>query len=219
MRLTIAAVSFLICGMASAQDPWKNIYSQPAWAARDKWQRADELIRMMDISKGDKVSDVGCHEGYMTFKLAKIVGSEGEVYAVDVESNKLEKVKERAAKNNLSQIRTVKGAYDDPKLPANTLDAVLILDAYHEMEEHDEMLKHIKTSLKAGGRLIVCEPIAEERRKLSRSEQEKKHELAIAYALANLTRAGFKIIFKKDGYIDRLKEKGDKMWVIVGEKI
>ena len=219
MKFSIAAVFVLLHALALAQDPWKNIYSQPAWAARDRWQRADELIRMMSISSRDKVADVGCHEGYMTFKLARVVGEEGTVYAVDVEAGKLEKVEKRAAANNLSQIKTVKGDYDNPNLPFNSLDAVLILDAYHEMDEHDAMLQHIKSSLKRGGRLVMCEPIAEERRKVSRADQEKKHELSMDYAIGDLERAGFKIILRKDRYIDRTKEKGDKMWVIVGEKI
>lgn len=214
----MAAVFILLHGLILAQDPWKNIYSQPAWAARDKWQRAEDLIRFMNISSGNYVADVGCHEGYMTFKLAKAVGAKGAVFAVDVETGKLEKVKKRAHENNLPQIRTVKGDYDDPKLPLNMLDAVLILDAYHEMDEHDEMLQHIKSSLKGGGRLVLCEAIAEERRKLSRSEQERKHELLMDYALGDLKKAGFKIIFYKDGYIDRTKEKGDKMWVVVAVK-
>jgi ubiquinone/menaquinone biosynthesis C-methylase UbiE len=218
MKLWMAAVFILLHGLAVAQDPWKNIYSQPAWATRDKWQRAADLIHMMSIAAGDRVADIGCHEGYMTFKLAKVVGTKGTIYAVDVETGKLEKVKKRAAQNNFSQIKTVKGDYDDPKLPLNSLEAVLILDAYHEMDAHDKILQHIKSSLKTGGRLILCEPIADERRNASRTEQERKHELDMRFATEDLRKAGFKIIFQKDKYIDRTKEKGDWMWVIVAEK-
>ncbi len=218
MRLSMAALFILLHGLVLAQDPWKNIYSQSAWAARDKWQKPDELIRWMDISAGDKVADIGCHEGYMTFKLAKVVGTKGLVYAVDVESAKLEKVKKHAQDDNLPQIQTIKGDYDDPKLPENILDAVIILDTYHEMDEHEEILQHIRSSLKVGGRLILCEAIADERRKASRSEQEKRHELAMTFALQDLEKAGFKIIFQKDKYIDRTKEKGDKMWVVVATR-
>jgi hypothetical protein len=63
----------------------------------------------------------------------------------------------------------------------------------------------------------LCEPIAAERRKLSRAEQEKKHELGMKFALADLQKAGFKVAFQKDPFIDRKKEKGDEMWVIVAE--
>lgn len=211
----MAALFILLQGQAFTQDPWKNIYSQGAWAARDRWQKPEALIHLMDISSGDRVADIGCHEGYMTFKLARAVGTKGAVYAVDVESPKLEKVKKRAQENDLPQIQTIKGDYDDPKLPANSLDAVIILDAYHEMDDHDAILLHIRNALKEDGRLVLCEPIADERRKASRADQEKKHELAMAFALEDLKKAGFRIIFQKDQYIDRTKEKGDKMWVVV----
>jgi ubiquinone/menaquinone biosynthesis C-methylase UbiE len=218
MKIVVAFAFVFLCGSAFGQDPWRNIYSQHAWEARDKWQKADELIRLMSISAGSRVADVGCHEGYMTFKLAKEVGVDGAVYAVDVETGKIEKVRKRAEENKLNQIKVIKGDYDNPKLPFNTLDAVIILDTYHEMDDHDEILQHIENALKKGGRLLICEPIAGPRRELSRSDQEKKHELAMEYALGDIRRAGFKIIFQKDNFIDRTKEKGDKMWVVVAEK-
>jgi ubiquinone/menaquinone biosynthesis C-methylase UbiE len=205
-------------GFSFAQDPWKNIYSQHAWVARDRWQKSPELIRLLNIHSGGQVADVGCHEGYMSFKLAEKVEKTGIVYAVDVDAGKLEKLRKRALENNMEQIKVIKGDYDDPKLPYNTLDAVIILDTYHEMADHEEILQHIKISLKQNGRLVICEPIADSRRNLSRSEQEKKHELGIEYALTDLRHAGFRILYQKDNFIDRIKEKGDKMWVVVAVK-
>jgi len=73
-------------------------------------------------------------------------------------------------------------------------------------------------SAQAGGRLVLCEPVAEERRKLSRIEQEGKHELGIDFAIDDLRRAGFSIIRKQDPFADRQKEKGDKMWLLVAVK-
>jgi len=218
MKIVLTFLFVLFFMSVLAQDPWKNIYSQHAWAARDKWQKSGELIRLMNVSRGGTVADIGCHEGYMTFKLAQKVERAGVVYAVDVESGKLEKVKKRAQENNISQIKIIKGDSDNPKLPSNVLDAVIILDTYHEMDNHEEILQHVKTSLKRGGRLLICEPIADSRRELSRSEQEKKHELAMEFALADLKKAGLKIFYQKDNFIDRTKEKGDKMWVVVAVK-
>lgn len=203
---------------ATAQDPYKNIYSAHAWKERDTWQKPDELIRLLKIKEGSQTADVGCHEGYMTFKLSKIVGKSGKVYAVDVEDSKVKKVQSLAAESKIENITAIKGDYDNPKLPLNRLDAVIILDTYHEMDDHDEILQHILKALKPGGRLLLCEPIAEARRKSTRSEQEKRHELGMSFALEDLKKAGFKITFQKDPYVDRTKEKGDKMWVVVAEK-
>lgn len=218
MRIVLILLFCLSCGSSFAQDPWKNIYSRNAWAERDKWQRAEALTRLLDITPGSVVADVGCHEGYMTFKLAKVVRQGGTVYAVDVDAVKLEKVKKHALENGITQIKTVKGEYGNPKLPPDALDAVIILDTYHEMDNHDEILQHIKTSLKPGGRILICDPIADERRELTRDAQERKHELSMEFALADLTKAGFKIQYQKDPFVDRTKEKGDKMWVVVATR-
>jgi precorrin-6B methylase 2 len=200
------------------QDPWKNVYTQSAWAERDKWQRADELIRQLNIKPGSKVADIGSHEGYMTIKLSATAGNSGKVYAVDVEQSKLDKLRDHLAKGNISNVELIKGDYDNPNLPLNSLDAVIILDTYHEMDDHDKMLQHIKASLKPGGRLVLCEPIADERRKSIREDQERKHELGMDFALGDLQKAGFIILKQQDPFVDRSKEKGDKMWLIVAVK-
>jgi len=219
MRLTftIVFIGFLSLPVRG-QDSWKNIYTESAWKERDQWQRANDIIGKLDIEHGSKVADIGCHEGYMTLKLSKIVGASGRVYAVDVEQYKLDKLKSNLAESNIHNVITIKGDYDNPKLPTDVLDAALIIDTYHEMDDHDEILLHVKNSLKIGGRLVICEPIAEERRKSLREDQERKHELGMNYALADLQKAGFIILFKQDPYIDRVKIKGDKMWLIVAQK-
>jgi ubiquinone/menaquinone biosynthesis C-methylase UbiE len=211
-------ILMLIPFAVASQDQWKDIYRESAWAERDRWQRADELIKFLNIKSGSKVADIGCHEGYMTMKLAKTVDQTGKVYAVDVEESKLHKLKTHLDERKISQVEVIKGDYDDPKLPVNMLDAVIILDTYHEMDDHDKILNHVKASLKTGGRLVLCEPIADERRKLSRADQERKHELGISYALEDLKKAGFTIFYQKDPFIDRVKEKGDKMWIVVAVK-
>jgi ubiquinone/menaquinone biosynthesis C-methylase UbiE len=164
------------------------------------------------------VADIGCHQGYMSFKLSKVVSTDGKVYAVDVEQNKLDKVDEYAKRNSINNVITVKGDYDDPHLQPGAFDGVLILDTYHEMDDHDEILMHVKAALKPGGRLVICEPIAESRRNLSRSEQEGRHELAMKFAVEDLRRAGFEIMEQTDRFIDREKVKGDKMWIVVASR-
>lgn len=209
--VTVSLTSF-------GQDPWKNVYTESAWAERDKWQKADELIRQLNLKAGSKVADIGSHEGYMTVKLSSVLGNTGTVYAVDVEQSKLDKLKDHLAKRNITNVALIKGEFDNPKLPINSLDAVIILDTYHEMDDHDKILLHIRSALKPGGRLVLCEPIADERRKLSREEQERKHELGMSFALEDLKKAGFTILKQQDPFVDRSKEKGDNMWVIVVRK-
>jgi precorrin-6B methylase 2 len=218
MSRTIALFLVLAAWIVSAQsDPWRDIYSEKAWRDRDSWQKASELIARLQIRPGSTVADIGCHQGYMSFKLSKVVGVNGKVYAVDVEQSKLEKVNEYAKRNNVSNVIAIRGEYDDPHLP-ESLDAVIILDTYHEMDDHDEILAHIKASLKPGGRLVLCEPISETRRGSSRAEQEGRHELAMRFAVEDLRRSGFIIHEQSDRFIDREKIKGDKMWLVVAAR-
>lgn len=205
----------LIATIANAQDSWKDVYTESAWADRDRWQKADELIRQLNLKATSHVADVGCHQGYMTVKLA---AKAEKVYAVDVEQPKLDKLNAILIKRSIKNVTTIKGDYDDPKLEANTLDGVIILDTYHEMDDHDKILHHVLAALKPGGRLVLCEAIAESRRKESRSVQEGKHELGMNFALDDLRKAGFTIIKQQDPFVDRTSEKGDKMWLIVAVK-
>lgn len=220
MRLNFPLTLLIITSVAScqAQDQWKNIYSENAWEARDQWQRADDIIDLLKLSSGSRVADIGSHEGYMTVKLARVVGAKGKVYSVDVLQNRLDKLNDHLKDRGIINVTTIKGDYDNPHLEVNSINGALIIDTYHEMDDHDDMLLHIKSALKPGGRLVICEPIANERRNLQRSEQERKHELGMNYALQDLKKAGFKITFKQDPFIDREKVKGDKMWIIVAEK-
>jgi len=200
---------------STAQDAWKDVYKESAWADRDRWQKADELIRQLNLKPESHVADVGSHQGYMTVKLA---AKAAKVYAVDVDQPKLDKLNVILKQRSIKNVKTIKGDYDDPKLEPNSVDGVIILNTYHEMDDHDEILKHIKSALKPGGRLVLCEAIAESRRKESRQVQEGKHELGMNFALDDLRKAGFVIVKQQDPFVDRTAEKGDKMWLIVAEK-
>lgn len=147
-RITIMQKILLllfITTASTAQDAWKDVYKESAWADRDRWQKADELIRQLNLKPESHVADVGCHQGYMTVKLA---AKAAKVYAVDVDQPKLDKLNVILKQRSIKNVKTIKGDYDDPKLEPNSVDGVIILDTYHEMDDHDEILKHIKSALK-----------------------------------------------------------------------
>lgn len=211
-------VLFFISTVAYGQDQWKNVYTENAWNDRDHWQKASSLIAQLDLKDGSSVADIGCHEGYMTVKLSRSVGTSGRVYAVDIVKEKLDKMKIILEKRDIKNVIPVLADDSDPKLPLNSLDGVIILDTYHEINQYDKVLQHIQQSLRPKGRLVLCEAIAESRRKEPRTAQQSKHELGMSYAIADLKKAGFKVLKAEDPFVDRTKEKGDKMWMIVAEK-
>ncbi len=218
MKKIIIGVFIFLLFPLFIQAQYNNIYSESAWEERDRWQHSEWIIKAMDISEGAIVADIGCHEGYMSVKLSKAVGSGGKVYAVDVNASRLEKLNQYLKDREIENIKTIKGDYDNPRTPKNSLDAALILDTYHEIDDYQLVLKHLKASLKASGKLVIIEPIADERKDWTRKNQTARHEIAMRYVLKEVGKAGFKIIEQKDPFLDRTEEKGDKLWMIVAVK-
>ena len=133
---------FLQAARASAQN---------AGPERDAWQRPDEVMDALGVKAGSVVADVGCGAGYFTFHLAARVGPKGRVYAEDIKEDRLAEIRKRAQKEGVTNIETVSGAEDDPRLPLASVDVVMIVDAYHEMHHYDAMLEAVYRALKRGG--------------------------------------------------------------------
>jgi len=133
------------------------LLGQEGWEKRDSWQRPTEVMDALGVRPGSVVADVGAGTGYFTFHLAGRVGPRGKVYAEDVRDQDLAKVRERAKKEGLAQIEILLGTQSDPRLPPGSLDAILVVNAYHEMKEYDAMLQGIVRALKPGGLLAIID--------------------------------------------------------------
>ena len=202
--------------------------SAPAWAQqargsdhgqerREQWQRVDDVFGAMGVKPGAVVADLGAGDGFVTVRLAKAVGEQGKVYAVDISADVLRRLRARVAGDNLSQVAVIEGAADDPKLPEGALDAVLIVNAYHEMTAHQNILAKVKSALKPDGRLVIVEPIADARREKSRDEQTRNHEIAIQFVQQETKEAGFVQVSMQDPFTVRTQGQGhhDQMWMLV----
>ena len=95
--------------------------------------------------------------GYFTVRLAARVGDAGRVFATDVQPEMLDLLRARLAEKHIGNVTLVRGALDDPKLPANSIDLALLVDVYHEFSEPQLMLRRIRESLKPSGRLVLLE--------------------------------------------------------------
>ena len=134
-----------------------GLAAQDDWKVRDDWEKPQEVMDVLGIKAGSAVADVGAGEGYFTFHLASRVGPTGKVYAEDILDDRLEKIHERAMKEKLAQIETIHGETDNPRLPPEGSDVVLISNAYHEMRDYDKMLQAIFHALKPGGLLAIID--------------------------------------------------------------
>ena len=129
---------------------------------RDREEDPDLGLRLLKVAKGSSVGDVGAGSGYMSLRLARLVGAEGKVYAVDVQPGMLQLLQENAARAKVMNVIPVLGAFDDPKLPAGALDLIIMVDVYHEFSQPQKMLQRMREALKPGGRLALFEYRAED---------------------------------------------------------
>jgi SAM-dependent methyltransferase len=129
---------------------------------REREEDPDLGLRLLKVGKGSSVGDVGAGSGYMSLRLARLVGAEGKVYAVDVQPGMLQLLQQNAAKAKVANIVPVLGTIDDPKLPAATLDLIIMVDVYHEFSQPQKMLQRMREALKPGGRLALFEYRAED---------------------------------------------------------
>jgi predicted methyltransferase len=119
---------------------------------RDAWQRPDQIMDALQIGENSVVADLGAGGGWFTVRLARrAIGPKGKVYAEDIQPQMIESIQRRSIRERLRNVETVLGTAVDPKLPAGSLDAVLIVDAYHEMEQPVALLKNVVKALKPGG--------------------------------------------------------------------
>lgn len=182
-------------------------------ATREEWQKVPEIVAALGVREGSSVADIGAGRGFFTIRLARAVGRGGRVYAVDVADDDLRRLRERAEEDGLAQVEVVEGERDDPRLPAGSIEAALIVNAYHEMREHQAMLAGIRRALRPGGRLVIVEPIVDSRRGDPRERQESSHEIEPKYVEADLRAAGFEVLELRDPFTTR--PEGDVEWLIV----
>ena len=169
-------------------------------ATRETQQRVPDIFKAMGVAPGAVVADIGAGQGFFTVRLAKAVGDSGRVYAVDISQQALRSLRSRVEQEALRNVQVVEGAADDPKLPENTLDAALIVNAYHEMTEHQAMLSQLRKALKPSGRLIIVEPISPSRRDGTRESQASRHEIAPEFVLRDARDAGFNVVTLEDPF-------------------
>ena len=124
---------------------------------RDLWQRPDQIMDAMGIADASMVADIGAGSGWFTIRLARRVGPRGLVYAEDVQPEMINAITRRVQREGLTNVRAVRGQNSDPRLPPGSLDAVLVVDAYHEVEDRVTMLTNLARALKPQGRIGVVD--------------------------------------------------------------
>jgi len=116
----------------------------------------DLVVENMGLTATDVVADIGAGTGYFSFRIAKLV-PQGKVMAVDIQPEMLQMIETRKTAESVSNIEGVRGEVDDPNLPPNSINAAIMVDAYHEFSHPYEMIKGLYDALKPGGRIFLLE--------------------------------------------------------------
>jgi ubiquinone/menaquinone biosynthesis C-methylase UbiE len=181
-------------------------------ADRDRWQRPADVIERLHVKEGSVVVDFGSGVGYFALKLSDRIGRSGEVIAVDLRRFSLLFLHIRAFLQGKHNIRIIVGDPDDPRLAAQTADAVLISNAYHELTDPHSILKHLLLALRAGGRLVVLDqrPIGKDD-----EAQNKEHHASPEVVENELLQEGFSIESRDDSFVRKAEEQ---WWLLVATK-
>lgn len=177
-----------------------SAFAQQDEREREKTERVADILTALGSSDGAHIADVGSSDGFYTLRIAKAVAPRGKAYAIDIEQKALDKLRERAEKDAISNVEIILSEPADPKLPAGALDAVLIRNAYHEFVAYREILKGVMSGLKPGGLLVVSESISESLLDKPREQQVKEHYIASGIVEAELREAGFEILDRDDAF-------------------
>lgn len=141
-------------------------YLGAPWLTRESRQREEDcamLLKALDVKPGQVVCDMGCGNGFYSLQLAKLVGEQGRVLAVDIQPEMLHLLAERARQEQITNIELIQGSPIDPKLPPQGVDLILLVDVYHEFSHPKQMLDAMRRALKPDGRIALAEFRLEDR--------------------------------------------------------
>ena len=135
-----------------------------AWEKRinEDRQPPDKVMDAIGVKPGMVIGEVGAGRGRYTVHLARRVGNKGKIFANDINADALSYLRERCRRNDIRNIEIILGKNDDPLLPENALDMVVMVWVYHMLDQPLPMLKNLKPSLKSGATLVILDPPDEE---------------------------------------------------------
>jgi predicted methyltransferase len=201
----------LVAGLAGAQTspatqerptstPYSGDLSIFEYPDRDKKLQIDRVMDLLGITTGKNVADIGAGSGWFTVRAARRVGPTGAVLAEDINPLAIESIGKRVEKENLPNVRTVLGSPDDPRLPAESVDAVLMLKVYHEIAHPVPTMKVLQRALRAGAKVGI----------IDRNGNGANHGLDRDVVVKEMAEAGYKLV----GTYDFTKADGQDYFLI-----
>ena len=173
-------------------------YTGAEWLIRDyreREERCSMMLANLGLKRGMSVCDMGCGNGYHALQIAELIGKDGQVFGVDIQSQMLELLRRRMEDQGIENIIPILGSVHNPHLPDNSLDLILLVDVYHEFSHPEHMLKAMSDSLKPDGLIVLVEFREED----PDVPIKPLHKMSKAQINKELTANGFKLVKEFDG--------------------
>jgi len=171
-------------------------YQGMSWLERDEREAEEntsKLLKNMTITKTDAIADIGAGSGYHVFKMATMATA-GTIYAVDIQDEMLAAMRTKKADGKYANVTLVKGSEKSVNLEANSVDKILIVDVYHEMNFPYEMMVSIKKAMRPKGKLYLIEYRGED----PNVPIKELHKMTEAQAVKEMKSVGFTLEANKD---------------------
>lgn len=162
---------------------------------RDERLQINRVMDILGITQGKSVADIGAGSGWFTVRAGKRVGDAGHVYAVDINPEATEYITKRAQKEQLQNVKAILSKPDDPMLPSDSVDAVLLLKTYHEVAHPVTLMRNLQPALRPGAKIGV----------IDRNGNGEDHGIGSDVVIREAKEAGYHLAEKYDFV------KGDKM--------
>ncbi|TAL35344.1 MAG: class I SAM-dependent methyltransferase [Spirochaetes bacterium] len=156
LRAGVLIVPFL-CTLMTAQCSSRYLADHFNKSASDESSQAPRVIQNLSLKPGDSVADIGAGGGHFTLLLARAVGSDGRVWAVDINPDFLDFIKERATAEGIGNIGYVRASFTESGLAAKSADLAFLRNVFHDMGDRVAYFARLKGVLKPGGRVAIID--------------------------------------------------------------
>jgi len=157
-------------------------------SGRDKRLQINRVMDILGIAPGRAVADIGAGSGWFSVRAARRVTEKGVVYAVDINPEAVHFIDRRSQKEGLHNIKTILSHPDNPLLPAASVNSVLLLKTYHEVEKPVTLLRNLQPSLQPGARVGI----------IDRNGNGENHGVSRDVVVKEASEAGYKLVQEED---------------------
>ncbi len=157
--------------------------------SREQEESVSLAIQNLPVTSESVVADLGAGSGYYTFRIAPKVPN-GKVYAVEIQDEAIQYLQNRSKELGFENVIAVQGSETAPNLPDNSIDLIIMVDVYHELEYPVEMLAAIRKSLKPEGKLLLIEYRGED----PAVAIKPLHKMTVKQVEKELSANGFKLV-------------------------